>query len=361
MEVWRECWLLNMDLIKINSYSIKAFIASFIAVFAMVVLSHLGVGEIKIISPLPEQVDIFDKIIPKLQQKENKFSLKKTSSFISTAQAAGDYNEAKSYAVVDFQTGEVILSRSSDEQNYIASVTKIMTAVVALDLAEKDELLTVSETAANQIPTKLALNPGDKLTLEELLNALLLTSANDCAKVIQEGIDKKYGSDVFIRAMNEKAESIGLKNSHFQNPAGFDSKSHYSTAEDVAVLSHYALTNYPLISEIASKEHGELFSNSHHQRYEWLNNWNGLIGVYPGVSGIKIGNTGRAGHTTSVVAEREGKKLLVVLLGAPGVLERDLWASELFDAGFAKWGIEPADITEEDLREKYATWKYPEG
>jgi D-alanyl-D-alanine carboxypeptidase len=348
-----------MNIIKFSSYSIKAFIASFLAVFVMVALSHLGITASKIISPLPAKVDIFEQILPKLEQKENKFSLKKTTSLISTAQASDEYDEASAYVVVDFSSGEIILSKNSSERNYIASVTKIMTATVALDLAEKDELFTVSEKAANQIPTKLALNPGDKLTLEELLNALLLTSANDCAKVIQEGIDQKYGDAVFIRAMNAKAESLGLKNSNFQNPAGFDGSEHFSTAEDVAVLSHYALSNYPLISEIVSKEHAELYSNANHSRYEWLNNWNGLIGVYPGASGIKIGNTGKAGHTTSIVAERDGKKLLVVLLGAPGVLERDLWAAKLLDAGFEKWGIEPARVTEENLREKYATWKYP--
>jgi serine-type D-Ala-D-Ala carboxypeptidase (penicillin-binding protein 5/6) len=348
-----------MNLIKFSSYSIKAFIASFIAVFAMVALSHLGVSTAKIISPLPPKTDILEKIMPKLEQKENNFSLKKTTFLISTAQASDEYDEAEAYAVVDFHTGEIILSKNSEERNYIASVTKIMTAVVALDLAEQDEYFVVSEKAANQIPTKLALNPGDKLTLEELLNALLLTSANDCAKVIQEGIDQKYGEAVFVRAMNAKAETLGLKNSSFQNPAGFDGSEHFSTAEDVAVLSHYALANYPLISQIVSKDHSELYSNSNHPKYEWLNNWNGLIGVYPGASGIKIGNTDNAGHTTSVVAERDGKKLLVVLLGAPGVLERDLWASKLLDAGFEKWGIEPAEITEENLREKYATWKYP--
>ncbi len=348
-----------MNLIKISSYSIKAFIASFIAVFIMVALSHFGVSTAKIISPLPTRADIFDKILPKLEQKQNNFSLKKTTSLISTAQAAGDFNEATSYAVVDFATGEVILSKNSSEKNSIASITKIMTAVVALDLADKEELFTVSEKASNQVPTKLALNPGEKLSLEELLNAMLLTSANDCAKVVQEGIDQKYGQAVFIRAMNAKAESLGLKNSHFQNSAGFDNSEHYSTAEDVAVLSHYALSNYPLISQIAAKDHGQLFASSNHPKDEWLNNWNGLIGVYPGASGIKIGNTDKAGHTTSVVAERDGKKLLVVVLGAPGVLQRDMWATELLDAGFGKWGITPAKVTEKDLREKYATWKYP--
>lgn len=89
-----------------------------------------------------------------------------------------------------------------------------------------------------------------------------------------------------------------------------------------------------------------------------LYNWNGLLGVYPGVKGVKIGNTEDAGYATTVLAEREGKKILVVLLGAPGVLQRDLWPSMLLDIGFEKLGLKPIGITEDQLRAKYSTWKY---
>src|SRR5690606_3687251 len=95
-----------------------------------------------------------------------------------------------------------------------------------------------------------------------------------------------------------------------------------------------------------------------HKQFD-LYNWNGLLGVYPGASGVKIGNTGDAQKTTIVTAERNGKKLLVVVLGAPGVLERDMWAAELLDLGFEKqYGMAPINVTEEQLRAKYKTWKY---
>jgi serine-type D-Ala-D-Ala carboxypeptidase (penicillin-binding protein 5/6) len=157
--------------------------------------------------------------------------------------------------------------------------------------------------------------------------------------------------------MNEKARFLGLKNSSFTNPQGFDNKNHYSSVEDVAILTRYALTHYPLIAQVAQKDSEELLATPTH-KYHWLNNWNGLVGVYPGAEGLKIGNTGDAGHTTTVVAEREGKKLIAVLLGAPGVLERDYWTSQILDAGFDKYGIKPANITEEQLRAKYKTFKY---
>ena len=161
-----------------------------------------------------------------------------------------------------------------------------------------------------------------------------------------------------MRAMNEKARFIGLKNTHFDNPQGFDGETHYSSVEDLAILTHYALSNYPLISEIVAKDHGELIPTAYHTRAEYLNNWNGLIGVYPGVKGVKIGNTGDAGNTTAVLSERDGKKVLAILLGASGVLERDLFASELLNIGFESFSIPSFIITEEQLFEKYGTWKY---
>lgn len=353
----------------------KAFLISFIAIFLMVALPHLGItAKFNLISPVPEQVDPLDKLKGKLEQKENDFKLKKpTKSLIKSAEASSDFEQAAGYAVINFETGEVLAEKNLSEKLPIASITKVMTAVVALDLVSKDEEFTVSENASKTQATRLALSEGDKLTLEELLNALLLTSANDCAYVIQEGIDQKFGQGppalsvrqagdrqgVFIRAMNAKADFLGLKNTHFENPAGFDGREHISSPEDVAILSNYALNNYPLINEIVKKEYGELQSSPKHQRYEYLNNWNGLLGVYPGIFGVKIGNTEEAGNTTSVVSERDGKRIMVVLLGAPGVKERDLWASELLDLGFERaFDMDPIEITEEQLLEKYQTWKY---
>lgn len=158
--------------------------------------------------------------------------------------------------------------------------------------------------------------------------------------------------------MNEKATFLGLTNTHFTNPQGFDAKDNYSSAEDLAILSHYALTNYPLIAQIAQKEYVYIAKNSFHKQFD-LYNWNGLLGVYPQIKGLKIGNTERAGKTIIAVSNREGKQIIVVLLGAPGILERDLWTSELFDAGYTKLTHLPkVNIKEENLQAKYNTWEY---
>jgi D-alanyl-D-alanine carboxypeptidase len=158
--------------------------------------------------------------------------------------------------------------------------------------------------------------------------------------------------------MNEKVKFIGLKNSEFSNPQGFDNPHNYSTVEDLAVISNYAVTHYPLLAQIVKKDHEVLSANEYHQEY-YLNNWNGLLDVYPNVMGVKIGNTNEAGTTTAVVSERNGKRIVVVLLGAPDILNRDLWASELLDVGFEKTaGLAAISVTENQLRDKYSTWKY---
>lgn len=311
-----------------------------------------------IISPIPAKIEVFDTILPKLQQKEPDFKLKKPASVIPSAQAATKLDELKAYGAVDFETGEVLAEKDLDKRVPIASITKVMTSVVALDLASPDDLFTVSERASKMIPTKLNLKPGDKLTLNELLRGALMVSANDFAQVIKEGIEQKYGGEVFVRAMNEKAKFLGMGNTKYTNPSGLDGGDPYSTVEDQAILMHYALNNYPLIAEIVKKDYDFLPETELHGSQR-MNNWNGLIGVYPGIYGIKIGNTDNAKQTTAVVSQRNGKKVLAIVLGAPGVVERDLYAAELLDLGFQKLaGINPIGVTEEQLRAKYSTWRY---
>ncbi|OGE31878.1 hypothetical protein A2631_02010 [Candidatus Daviesbacteria bacterium RIFCSPHIGHO2_01_FULL_44_29] len=359
------------------STKIKAFLISFLAVFLMVVLPHLGLTMRNIanqacviarrlgwigcktgmLSPLPLKPDPMLRVRPQLQKNIKIFALKRPTSFISQAFAGEDFQQAKSYIVLDMDSGEILKEKDGTSIFPMASLTKVMTAMVALDLASPQEVFSVSETAYRIEPTRFAFDIGEKLTLEELLNGMLLTSANDCAQIIREGIDQKFGNQVFIKAMNEKAKLLGLKDTNFQNPQGFDDTAHFSSVENLGLMSRFALNNYPLIAEITKKDHEFYSKNTDHQEV-YMNNWNGLIGVYPGVFGVKIGNTGLAGHTTVVAAERAGHRLLTVVLGAPGIIERDLWASKLLDLGFARFGLQPINVTQQDLREKYATWKY---
>lgn len=349
----------NVNKKKITPIQARLFIGAFLAVFVLSSFHYLGVTLTSFVSPVPQE-DVMDTIKPKLAEKTNTFSLRKARTFIpkASAEEIGTYESAKAYVVIDYDTGDIIMEKNLSKQLPIASLTKVMTGVVALDLVSPEKEFVITPRAASIEPTKIGVIPGQKMTMGELLEASLLTSANDAVEVIREGVDGVYHEPVFIQAMNQKAKYVGLKNTHFSNPQGFDSPENYSTAEDMAILARYALTQYPYLAEIVGKEYAYLPENKNHKQFD-LYNWNGLLDVYPNVSGVKIGNTDDAGMTTVVVSERSGKKLLVVLLGAPGILERDLWTAELFDLGFSKLlGLQAVAVTKEQLQEKYSTWNY---
>lgn len=346
----------------------KVFWISFALVFLMVVLSRLNFRPIFLDSPLPgampAQSGVWESILPKLTGSPQSFQLQtigqprsNRGQLVKKALASSDYESAAAYLVADFDSGQILAEKNSSQRLAVASLTKIMTAVVAQDLTDPGELFAVSHKAAQIEPTKVGVVPGQRWTVEELLAALMLTSANDAAEVITEGIDQKYQAEVFIRAMNEKAKFLGLGDTSFDNPQGFDGPNNFSSARDLAKLTHYALVNYPQLAGIVKKDYQFLPADHNHKQAD-LYNWNGLLGVYPGVLGVKIGNTGAAGRTTVVLAEREGRKVLVVLLGAPGTLERDLWAAGLLDEGFEALGLPRVGITKGQLDAKYATWKY---
>lgn len=344
-------------------YRWKVFLLSMAAQFIIVGALNIGLHPPKALDFLlvnkatVEKVDTFDQVKTKLEQKTHEYKLQKSLNIVNQAFAGGSYDQARSFIAVDFNSGQILADYNAEKMVPIASLTKIMTSVVALDLALPNDLFVVSKRAADQIPTKIGVVAGQKMSLDELLHASLMTSANDATVVIEEGIDSQYGKGTFVRAMNAKADILGLKNTHFENPAGFDGQNHYSSAADLALLSHYALTNYPQIAEITEQDYIYLPPSALHKQFD-LYNWNGLLGVYPGTKGIKIGNTDDAGYTTAVVSERSGQKIMTVLLGAPGVAERDLWTAQLLDDSFAKLGIPAANITKAQLQAKYDSWQY---
>jgi serine-type D-Ala-D-Ala carboxypeptidase (penicillin-binding protein 5/6) len=349
-------------------HQIKVFLISLVFQFVISSLLYLGIKppqfqipfmqkQLALAAPQIQQLDPLDNLKPLLEKKTNSYLLDKDLSIIPEAKAASaDIEILKAYGVVEFDTGRILLDKNLSEKLPIASLTKLMTAVVALDLASSDEIITVNFQGTTPEPSKLFLKVGEEYSLKELVNFILISSANDAAEVIKEGINQKYEAKVFIEAMNYKAQSLGLKNTHFTNPQGFDSKAHFSSIEDLAILSHYALVNYPLIAEVVKKPFADLREIPGDNRL-YLNNWNGLLGVYPGILGLKTGNTDQAMHTNIVLSEREGKKVLAILLGASTILDRDLYSVQLLNSGFEKLDLEPIEITEASLKEKYTSWK----
>lgn len=333
------------------------FIYTLILVFSMTIFQRIFPG-FKINFSNSQKIPAFNNVLPKLQKTPNDFKVKTVKQIFTPVFASSSFNNASAYAVVDYDTGEIIESKNISEQLPVASLTKIMTAIVTLDLTKPDELITISKKSSKEKPTTIGVVPGQKMTVEELLNALLLTSANDAAQALKDGINEKYKGNIFEQAMNRKAQIIGLNESYFTNPQGYDFANNHSSAEDLAIITRYALNNYPLIRQIVAKEYQFYPATSLHKQFD-LYNWNGLLGVYPGVTGMKIGNTDSAGYSIIAVSKRGEKKFIAVLLGAPGILERDLWTSQLLDFSFNKTlGLPPIALGVNDLRHKYSTWKF---
>lgn len=356
---------LNFKLDKASIASINwrpfwaGLIGGLIMAFIVNILSFLKISPMKIVTPAIKsiQMDIMNTLLPKLEKKPNTYKLNKSNNLISSVNISLSDNP-KAYLVVDYEKGQIISEKSASDRLQIASLTKLMTAVVALDLAIPTQLFTITNNAAGKPPTAVGVVPGEKMKLDELLHASLMTSANDATEAIRDGVDQQYGQPIFLRAMNKKAQFLGLKNTHFTNPSGFDNPGNYSTARDLAVLTHYALTNYPLIADIVKKDYAFLPEDVNHKQFD-LYNWNGLLDVYPETTGVKIGNTDEAKTTMIVISERENKKILVVVLGSEDVLNRDLAAAKLLDLGYERTlNLPPVNVTAFDLQQKYATWKY---
>ncbi|HRN96790.1 MAG TPA: serine hydrolase, partial [Candidatus Levybacteria bacterium] len=258
-----EILLKHIKGINIATFNRRPFWIALVGGFAMAFFQNLN-GVPSLFSPLADKqvVEAADIITPKLAKKENTIVLQKQLG-LSPLEI-----EAKAYIVVDMDTNEILAEKNATTPTAIASLTKVLSAVIALDLADPSEQFVVSKKAASIPPTKIGVVPGEKMTLSELLQAMLLTSANDATEVIKEGIDAKYKDKIFIQAMNQKAKMIGMHNSQFTNPQGFDAKGHYSTPYDLALLSLYAMQHYPEIKEIAYKDYAFLPENAQHKQFD---------------------------------------------------------------------------------------------
>lgn len=217
---------------------------------------------------------------------------------------------AQAGLVVDVPSGVVVYAKNENLPLLPASTTKIMTALVALDYYSPEQILEVPLVSWEGQDIKLV--PGEKITVENLLYALLVASANDSAQVLTKNFPG--GENTFVSKMNEKAKSLFLKNTHFVNPTGIDQDGQYSTALDLAQLAKYALKN-PTFAKIVSTQKVAIYSVD--QKYVHpMSNINILLGRLPGIKGVKTGWTVGAGECLVGFVEREGKQIITVVLGS---------------------------------------------
>jgi len=261
------------------------------------------------------------------------------------------------YMVFNLDNGQVYAAHGIDDKISPASFTKVLTAQVAYDLGYPDQLLTTSAFSTDKVPTELGLKVGEQLKLADLIRAAIATSANDAAATLAEATALQSGLDYadFIGLMNGKAILLSMNNSHFINPDGLDGDSQFTTIADLAKLVVNTYKNYPEIMAAAASDRQDIEKSDTHDFY-YLSNWNGLLGVYPGVTGLKIAYTGSAGFGTIVTASREGVNLAAIVSGAASLEQRDLTAVTLLDEGYAANNIKRGGVTLTDLKKKYKIW-----
>ena len=203
-------------------------------------------------------------------------------------------------------------SLQADEARAMASTTKMMTALVALDNSDLDDQVTVSEEAAAIGESEIDLVPGETWRMEDLLRALLMRSANDAAVAIAEHVGGSVPG--FVRLMNEKAVELGLGDSHFMNPHGLDQEGHFSSASDLLDTALVGMTD-PLFAEIVGTR-SSTFPDTPEGEERVASTTNALLSTFEGTIGVKTGFTDDAGLTMVAAAEREGRRLYVVVMGS---------------------------------------------
>jgi len=213
----------------------------------------------------------------------------------------------------------------------MASLTKIMTAVVALEHSSLSDVVTVPRQAAIVGQSSAGLVAGEKLTMFELIEALLVKSGNDAAVTIAEHIGGSQPG--FVAMMNRKASDLGLTNTHYANPHGLDASGHYTTADDLAVLTRYAMTK-PAFRDVVRRSSVTIGTG---KRRTKLQSTDELLGIYAGAMGVKTGNTNGAGYSVVSAAERGGVTLFAVVMGTKSDRERFIDAKALLDWGFGHY------------------------
>ena len=244
-----------------------------------------------------------------------------------TARAGLPKPDARAYYVVNAANGDVLAAHDAHARIPIASITKLMTVIVALDHLKPDEIVTVTGDAAQVGESRIPLVRGEQISVRDLLEGALIQSANNAADALASAAS---GDDVpkFVAWMNDRAKRLGLHDTHFVRPDGLDAVGHVSSAHDVAVLAQVAM-HRALVREIVRKRSDTIENGSF-----VVHTWNDLLGVFPGVIGVKTGHTSDAGWCEVAAVRRNGYTLYAVLLGSPTRSQRNTDLERLL-----AWGV----------------------
>lgn len=261
-----------------------------------------------------------------------------------TAHAAGPEIAAPNAILMDVATGTVLFEKNADEKRPPASVTKVMTLLLVMEALDSgrigwDDVVTASEAAAAKGGSQVYLEPGEQMTMDEMLKSVVVSSANDCATALAEHI---AGSEAaFVELMNRRAAELEMNNTHFVNCTGLDdgenAAEHLTTARDIAIMSR------ALLKHSAIKKYTTIWMDTVRGGKFGLSNTNKLVRFYAGTTGLKTGYTSKAGHCISASAERDGIELIAVVLHCSSSPERFQSAKALLDYGFANYALVRAE------------------
>lgn len=280
-------------------------------------------------SPIPLDLALFHN------RQVTSLSLWLPTVFAKNISAAHPQFTAQSVLLYDLATEKTLYTKNESQRLPMASLTKIMTAIVALENKKaNDRYLVPKEAMVGE--NSMGLTEGELLNLQELLYGLLLPSGNDAAETI--AANYPGGRRAFIQAMNDKAKALGLRDTNFTNPSGLQGDGvQYTTAKDLLVMTRYALDTFPSFRTIVQTyEHEIAFSSTHKAFY--LYNETNLITTYPGVKGVKTGYTPEAGLCLVTYLDYDGHEIIGVLLGSQN---RRQEMKELLDFGLTSQGKKP--------------------
>lgn len=266
--------------------------------------------------------------------------------FEEAAAFTGDF-KVKSAYLTDYLTGAVLYAKNEQERLPIASVTKIMTSLLVFEALEAgkisyEEMVTVSDHAASMGGSQVYLEPGEQMSVKDLMKAMMISSANDATMALAEHVAGSV--ETFVSMMNNRAAALGMENTAFKNPHGLDEEGHYSCAKDVACMTRELLTHKD-VSQFTT-----VWMDTIRDGAFGLSNTNKLIRYYSGATGMKTGFTNAAGFCLSGTAMRDGLHLIAVVLGGESSNERFGTVKKMLDYGFANYSVfTPEHLKVEDI------------
>lgn len=285
---------------------------------------------------LPQSLFAWQRDVPSIEMTNpnGSSSIAVQSSATDSLQLA---TNARSAVLMDADSGTVIYEKNSSEKLAPASITKIMTMLLIMEAIADGKLkwtdkVSTSENAASMGGSQIFLEPGEEMTVQEMLKGIAMASGNDASVAMAEKIG---GSEqAFVQMMNDKAKQLGMTNTHFANPNGLPASNHYSSARDIAIMSQ-ALMKYPDITKFTGKYEDYLRQDT--SKKFWLVNTNKLVRFYTGADGIKTGYTSEAKFCLSASAKRDNFRVIAVVLGEPNTKTRNAEVTQMFDYAFAQY------------------------